>query len=129
MAVVETSIIRGVTTQIFQINRRVIARNKALHFGPREKIEPVGGYELTEPSPERGNLTSDLLVHLEVRHVVDVGDAVRVGDIDAAPTRHQLMRDKLAHQVLVEAKRQSQVFHIPIIMLHVGEVLVKLGVA
>ena len=52
-----------------------------------------------------------------------------VCDIDAPPTRHQLMRDKLTHQVLVEAKRQSQVFNIPVIMLHVGEVLVKLGVA
>ena len=55
-----------------------------------------------EPIFKSSYLSLYLSVHLEMRHMVDVGDAIGVGDIDGPPTRYELMCHYFTHNVLVK---------------------------
>lgn len=84
---------------------------------------------MPEARPEGRHLLHDLLVHLEVRHVVDVRDPVGVRHVDAAAAGHQLVRHDAAHSVLVKTEGEAELLHVTLVVLDVGEVLVQLGIA
>ena len=119
-------------------------------------MEPCWWYDWPESPSEGCRLVSDLGVHPELRHCVNVRNLVVVGHAHSTPTMHKLVCHNLTHHVLtkknaqmfffqsnlklcrsikwlgfahlVPCKCEPEVWDIPVIVFDIGHVLVQLGV-
>lgn len=131
MRVVEPPEVLGISPQVFQVKRVCVAGNQALELNHREQGKPIGVDNTAKASDESGRLFTDLSVHAEKRHavnVVDSADIVRsvikwiseefnckpifVRHSAQPPAGNEFVRDYSSHHVLVYREVQVQIKNI-----------------